>query len=313
MTLKTFINQYFGIIICLGIIVALIFQNVALLFNDLIIPFVMVLNFICFLNVDRPSLGLEIKDRKYQILSSLKSLIILPVLIYYISYFIFKSLGLDTNFALGTFLMFASPTAATASVLCLFCKGKFDRSILQMVLTSFIIPLTLPILLLLTNSGGGEIKFWKLFWILLLVITIPFVLALIVRRISAIHKTVKNNAQLFSLIAVLAINIGALSGFVERVSQSLSRTQFSLYLLITTFLFILVFLISWKLERKKNNKDKMTTAVNYTWKNIGLAIGIAHIFFSEAVLIAVILYILPYNLLIPVLKKIAPLINDETS
>jgi len=313
MKLKIFISQYFGMIICLGIIVALIFQNIALLFNDLIIPFVMVLNFICFLNVNRPALGLEIKDRKYQIVSALKSLIILPILIYYISYFIFKYLGLDTNFALGTFLMFASPTAATASVLCLFCKGKFDRSIVQLVLTSCVIPITLPILLLLINSGGGEVNFWELFALLLLVITIPFLLALVVRRIPAIHNTFKNNAQLFSLIAVLVINMGALNGFVKKVSENLSSIQFSLYLLITTFLFILVFLISWKLERKSTNKDKMTTAVNYTWKNIGLSIGIAHVFFPEAVLIAVILYMLPYNLLIPALKKIAPLINDETS
>lgn len=301
-------NKYFGHTILLGIVTALTFQNVALMLSHFVIGSVMILNFICFLKVDPTSLQKEINDRAYQIISCTKSLIILPLIMYALAYSIFYFLNLDINYAVACLLLFASPTAATASVLCLFGNGNFNRSVMHVVLSSILVPITMTILLFFLNVVGGEMNFWKLFATLFLMIFIPLTFAVIVKKmLVSVANRIKNNAQLFSLICILIINMGALKGFVHNASAAFTLYEFLNYLLITSALFAAGFFIAALLERSPQRQDKITTAVNSAWKNIGLTIAIVHLFFPEKMLLAVTLYLLPYNLFMPVFKKFARL------
>lgn len=290
----------------LGIVVALTFQEVASMLSHFVIGSVMILNFICFLKVDPASLQKEISDRTYQIISCTKSLIILPLTMYVAAYSVFYFLNLETNYAVACLLLFASPTAATASVLCLFGNGNFNRSVMHVVLSSVLAPITMTILLLFLNAVDGEMNFWKLFLTLFLMIFTPLIFAIMVKKMfGSVATMIKNNAQLFSLICILIINMGALKGFVHNASATFTFYEFLNYLLTTTTLFIAGFFIAASMERKPQRQDKITTAVNSVWKNIGLTIAIAHLFFPEKILLAVTLYLLPYNLLMPVFKKFA--------
>lgn len=194
-------------------------------------------------------------------------------------------------------MIFASPTGAFAPTLAAMAHGNFERTLANMVITTFLAPLTLPLMLYLIAGHIIELDYINMTMVLASLIIFPATLALVVRKAAPrVRAKITPCAPSISTLSLLCVITGAMSGLKETIE---AHPEVLLEgVCVNLLLFAGAFLFGWYGPGSRKAEDRITRSVIFTWMNNGLAIALAQKFFAEAMPLAVVFCVLseiPWN------------------
>jgi predicted Na+-dependent transporter len=292
-------------IFLIAIILGLGYQPAARSINPYIAYFLMTVMFLGFLKVDAEQLKHEFRNIGYHLWLLLLSMIIIPIIFYYLVYaFSLFTPGISKAFSVGALLFFGTSTAAVAGPLTLLFKGRFERTMLNTALSSIAVIGTLPLLFVMLDEGAVDFSYLQLFIFMVELIIAPLVAAVIVRIVAPpVHKALSPHVPALSVLLLALVILGCVMGldkfFVGQYAYVIGA------IISAAVCLILCFAIAWFFAFKKDRADRLTSAIVCTWINIGLTVVIADKFFrhnSPLVILFVSLATIPWNLMVFPLK-----------
>jgi BASS family bile acid:Na+ symporter len=251
----------------------------------------------------KPELVLDgFKDWKYLAAVNFYMMVLLPSVVWLLALFLPHGLGL------ALFLLAAMPAGMTAPLLVEVAGGKQSTAMIIVVTTSLLAPFSIPLLTKLFYGASVAVDATDMFIKLVMVIFIPFLLALVVRRffpktVSLINPKTKP----ISLYLLGLLIIAVISAQAENI-YALSHNWWSLMVFLGGLLLFILLLhfagyygFWWKTHAEKN-----TTSITLTYMNFVLAIYLAGEFFpTPEVLLPLVLIIIPWATFLPAWQKIS--------
>jgi len=242
------------------------------------------------------------KDWRFLSLANLIMLVIFPLLTWFIVNPLYPEIGL------ALFLLAAMPVGMTAPLLVEVAGGRQLISMVLTVTTSLLAPITIPLMIKLTYGATIGVDALGMFKQLVLVIFIPFILALIVRRLipSAVDR-VKPVTKPVSIVLLGLLIIGAVAKQSDSIIALSNDWRHVFVILGILYLFFIAthffgyFAFWWKAH-----EDKNTASISLVYMNFSLAIFLASQFFpGPEVLLPLVLSILPWTTLLPLWNRIS--------
>ncbi|MBL8994712.1 MAG: bile acid:sodium symporter [Spirochaetia bacterium] len=278
---ERFFESQFPLISFLALTIGLFADPVAKFFNPLIFYVLMSALYFNFVKMDFSVLAREIKAWPYQIYLTAYTLLALPILMHTVVRVLGFFIPLPADTALGALLFFAAPTAVIAPTLTLLLKGRFERALLNLFLTSLLVPLTLPFLVFILERSAVHLDYAHMTGKLTLMIFAPLALALLTKRLApAFHSRLRSHAPFLAILFLAFLTIGGVYGVRNILVQN--SHVVAVFLGMVVFLMIVSFTLSWFFSFKRENADRLTLAACATWTNVSLALVVANEFFRES-------------------------------
>ncbi len=218
-------------------------------------------------------------------------LIIVPTIIY-----LLVRNFIEFEYAIAILILLAMPAGMIVPTYATIFKGDKELALILAILTSLLCPITIPALIYLLSGIKTNINFLNMFTTLSMIIFIPFISAIIIKKTSP--NFIQKTKQYYSSISILAVTLiiaGATAkiDFIPTISNDISIIpSFTLLFAITFFLY----LIGYYIVFNKNKKTKITSSLAMAYMNSGLAIVFAAEFFTAKTLLLVTLYQIPTTL-----------------
>lgn len=298
MKLHLIIEKYFWVFFIAGLVLGL----VAPVYNDFLMtllkPFLMIMLFLVFLKTDVGQIFKKIRNYKQMTFLALSFMIVIPLLFYFVL------ITFDQEFAVGILLLTAMPAAVASPALTDIVKGNTALSTSIVIITSIIAPFTVPFLFWLIQFDDLSVSPWWLLKDLAMIIIVPVLASQAIKKYST-QFIVKKAHQLTSVnIIILSLMV-----YIAMGSQRDVIVNDFTGILWHTFLLYLVFIVLHVLGHfmgfAEGNKGKIAITIASAYKNNGMAIVLAALYFEPSVLVLMVLSELPWNtLLIPYRKFI---------
>src|SRR5690554_6554372 len=201
-------------------------------------------------------------------------------------------------------LLCSMPAAIASPALTDIAKGNPALSASLVVLTSLLAPITIPLLFWLIDANQLSINPWWLFKDLTLIILLPLIIAHIVKSRAGLVILKYNHFITTTNILILTVMVFAVIGSQrEIILNDFLRILWQVVALYAVF--ILLHIIGYYIGFKRTMKDKIALTVVSAYRNNGLAIVLAAVYFDPSILILMVLTELPWNTLIIPFRKIA--------
>ena len=270
--------------------------NVLIPWNTL---FLQIIFFLSCLKIDPSQIKSSLKDWKFLLLANSLMMIGFPLAVWLIVN------PFAPNMGLALFLLAAMPVGMTAPLLVEVVGGKQAIAMVLTVTTSLLAPITIPLITKWLYGTSISVDALGMFRQLALVIFIPFVLALLTRKIiPSTVEVIKTKTKPLSIL-LLGLLIASAVAKQSHQIRTLSQDGWKLVSIIAslyTFFFV-VHLVGYFAFWWKNRADKRTASVALTYMNFTLAIFLAAQFFPKPeILLPLVLSILPWATLLPVWK-----------
>lgn len=275
-----YLSRNFAMIFFGSLVTGLIFQTASAMIHPFMLYLLMAAVYLNFLKVDFAVIKKELKNWPYQMYLLLYSLVIIPAAGFYLAAAAADVFGLKPEWALGALLLFGSPTGAVVPTLNLLMNGRVERTLLNLITTAIVVPLTLP--LLVSLLAGQTIGFDPMAMSLFLaqLIIVPLVSALATKKLSpGFVINIQPHVAPLSIIPLSLVIVGAVAGLRGQIVDH-PVLLFEI-LSVSTALFLFIFTASWFLSFKQDASDKVCLSSLATWTNIGLAIVVASEFFGQ--------------------------------
>ena len=298
MKVSLYIEKYFWVFFIAGLVLGLIIP----VYNDnlmsLLKPFLMIMLFLVFLKTDVAHIFMKIKNYKQMIFLAISFMVVIPLLLF----FVFNTF--DHTFAVGVLLLTAMPAAVASPALTDIVKGNIALSTSIVIVTSIIAPLTVPLLFWLIQFEGLSVNPWWLFKDLAIVIIIPVIASQIIKRYAS-HSIAKNEHVItsFNVIILSVMVYIAMASQREVILNDITGILWHTFLLYIVS--ILLHFIGYFMGFTEDHRGKISITIASAYKNNGMAIVLAALYFEPAILVLMVLSELPWNtLLIPYRKVI---------
>lgn len=266
--------------------------------NPYLLYILMIVLFFNFLKIDFTTLLDEVKSWPYQVYLAAYTLLFFPAVAYGVSRLLTPVLHLDPQVNLAVLLFFASPTAAAAPTLAIVFKGRFERTLLNLILTSLLVPFSLPLMLWILERQSVAISYLHMAERLTLMVFVPFVASLFLRRVAPkFTAKVVPRAPFLAIFFLSFLTLGGVAGVRPVVMAH--PGEVGVILIYILGLMGLAFVFGWFLALRTDKADRITLALSNTWVNVSLTLVVANEFFKERApiaLTAVALTFIPWNL-----------------
>ena len=297
MKLSLFIEKHFWVFLIAGLVLGLIVP----FYNDLLMlllkPFLMIMLFLVFLKTDIAHIFTKMKNYKQMILLSLSFMIIIPLLLFFVIN------TFDQTLAMGVLLLTSMPAAVASPALTDIVKGNIALSTSIVIITSIIAPLTVPFLFWLIQFEGLSVSPWLLFKDLAIVIIVPIIASQLLKKY--VHESITKKSHLITPINVIILSLMvyiAMASQRDVIISDLRGVLWHTFLLYVVF--ILLHFIGHLMGYGEDKEGKTAITVASAYKNNGMAIVLAVLYFQPAILILMVLSELPWNTLLVPYKKI---------
>ena len=137
------ITGHLSLVLVGAMALGLLWQELAAVVQPTMRYGLMLVIYIGFLTVDLGRLKEEIQSWRYHLYLLVLLQLAIPALIYVALRALTSSLSNGHAWSLGMLLVLAAPAGALTPALCLMFKAKFERSLLIVITTSMVVPLTL--------------------------------------------------------------------------------------------------------------------------------------------------------------------------
>ncbi len=291
------IERNFGIILLISAIFSYFFPQYFLWGRNFTDELLMFALFLGSLKIDFSEVFHLKKNFGKMIFFVLLNIAILPLIFYGISF------GLNQEIRIGLFLLFAISGAVATPLLASFLRLNILWSTVYVVITSALIPFTLPLLVKILFNISIEIPILEMTIFLAKLVFIPATLAIILKRffpkltknIIPFSGSIGSIDLAFFLAIIVAVNEKFLAENLLQIS-----TLWILFLLFILFLFL--FILGFYMPFK-NKTERWTNSLMFGNMNNGLVILLAAEFLTEKVLLVVLLSEIPWVLAQPIFQK----------
>ena len=183
---------------------AIIFPDFGSLFQALPVYCVMANFFLSYLSIELTDVWKALQGHSRQILTfTVMKLVILPVVLFYIFYYIAPA------YALSALLLTGISTGVVAPFISNMVRGNSSLVLVVVVITSTLAPFTLPLLIKIVAARQVEISFFSMLRMLALVIFVPIIAVEALRRLTPRLLTPLIKMQFpVSLLLFAIINLG---------------------------------------------------------------------------------------------------------
>lgn len=280
------------LVVFLSMVAGILFPDYGSPFQPFPQLFLMILFFLSFLPIQFGEIGLLLRRSPGTIaFFTVFKVIILPLGIY----FLFRAIA--PAYAPSAFLLSAISTGVSAPFISNLVGGNSAFVMVMVVVTSLLIPLTIPILVKMILGHYVEISFSGMLQMLSVVIFVPILAVKVLRRFlpGLIPGLMKVNYPL-SLILFALINLGVFSKYTGFFHQGPSTIVAAA--LVATFLGAVYVLLGILLFLKRPVEDRIAGAISIGNMNNVLVVVFASHFFGALESSVAALYIFPYFLLI---------------
>lgn len=214
------------------------------------------------------------------------TLFIVPFILY------FSTINLNINFRIGLFLIAITPTAIGASIIVRLIGGKFDFTIIVTIFSNFLSILSYPILLrIYFGNIPTKISFASIFVNLFLVILIPFLLSIIIKRVPELRRFLSKTGKKVNFLFMIVVYIAISSA--SRNFKSINPYEFVLILIITILIAIFYFAAGYFMGKDIETKKALMSSLGQ--KNTGLCIMVALSNFNPLSSIPAAVYIIVHH------------------
>lgn len=264
--------------------------------------FLQIIFFISCLKLDFGSYLDYIKDWKFLALANALMLIIFPFIVWLVWLFF------PTNLIFAIYLLAAMPIGLTAALLVDLNGGKSSITMLLTVTTSLLAPFTITFLTKLLFGTTITVDASDIFKQLAFVIFIPFVLAVIVRRIfPKTTALIKNRTKPVSIIFLGLIIMGAVGKQVG-AAEAITADWFNLAITIAVLyiFFLITNIIGYFSFWWEPHETKQTISISLACMNFTLAIYLASQFFPEpGIVLPLVFAIIPWVTFMPIWMRVS--------
>jgi BASS family bile acid:Na+ symporter len=284
----------------------IIFPGFGYYFQALPFYSLMALFFLSYLNIEHKAVWSTLKQDKLTILAFvvIKSLA-LPILIYHVFRIVAPA------YAMAALLLAGVSTGVVAPFISNLVKGNSALVLVVVVITSALVPFTLPFLIQAVAAGYANISLPAMMRMLVTVIFVPILAVEALRYFTPrLLNGVEKVRYPVSLVLFAVINLGVFSRYSE-----LFRTEPTEIIMCTLIAFILMvifcsagILFFWK----RNVADQLAGAVMVGNMNNVLVIVFASAFFGALEALAAAIYIVPFFVLVLPLRFYAHLRGYRT-
>lgn len=284
----------------------ILFPGFGYYFQELPFYSLMVLFFLSYLTIEHKAVWKTLKKDKSTIVAFivLKSLA-LPVAVY----FIFRIAAPD--YALAALLLMGVSTGVVAPFISNLVRGNSALVLVVVVITSALVPFSLPFLIRAVAAGQGHISLPAMIRMLVTVIFVPILAVEVLRHFTPrLIAAVEKARYPVSLALFAVINLGVFSRY-----SGLFSTEPAVIIMCTLVAFILMALccaagILFFLNR--GVEDQLAGAVMVGNMNNVLVIVFASAFFGALEALVAAVYILPFFVLVLPLRFYAHLRGYRT-
>ena len=263
--------------------------------------FLQIIFFISSLKLHMQDVARQSKDWKLVLVSNILMLFILPIAVWIVTRYI------ATDMAFPLFLLAAMPVGMTAPLLVEIVGGNSALALITTISTSLLAPLTIPLLTSLAFSTTIHVDTISMFQKLLFVIFLPFIFAIILKRIASksIHK-INARTKPISLLLLGLLIASAIASHSNDMLAGLQNPFALLRMIVILYIFFLILhIIGYYSIWWKSKEDRSTLSVCLTYMNFTLAIVLALNYFNQPkIILPLVLSILPWATLLPIWKKI---------
>lgn len=299
-----YINHAASYIFIIGIILGGLMPVLSGFVRPSISYLMMIMLFLAFIKIDFRKLVQEITSWKYQVYLIFLCLFIVPVICYFIGYAFGVLAGLPRDYIVATLLVFAAPTAVATPTLCMLLHANVERALTNVVFTTFLVPLTLPLLVFVLIGKSVHFDLHQLAIFIATIIIVPFILAALVRwLLPNLRDKSLDYITPFSVVIIFLVIFASASNLHILLRGSWFIAIKSLIVFVV--LFGIAFIVGWLLAFRKEHVDKLTTASIACWGNLGIIVIIAHRFFGAdypKVMLFVLMAAIAWNLTFAVTK-----------
>ncbi len=293
-----FIEKNFGLILFLSVVFAFFFPQYFLWGKNHTDKLLMLAIFLGCLKIDFSEVFHLKKNFVKMIFFIFLNIGLLPLLFY------FLSSGLNQDTRIAFFLLFAASGATATPLIASFLKLKVLWSTVFVILTSALIPFSIPFLFKVLFGVSVEISFIEMCFFLFKIVFFPSAVAIVFK------KFFPKVTQSFFLVSgsLGSFTIALFLGIVVATNQIfLSKNLFlaSTFPLLTALIFFFVFKFALGLFMpSQNSQEKWTNSLMFGNMNNGLMILLASRFFSPQTVFVVLLSEIPWILFQPVFQKV---------
>ena len=277
---------------------AVVFPQTGVVFQPHILYFMMFVLFLSFIKIDF-SVLLDTSPKALLILGKLVfvKLVLLPAALYWIA------LWLMPDYAIPILLLSGISTGVVAPFMANILNAEVAQVARMTVITSIIVPISLPALVKILAGAEVTIPFILMVRILALVIFVPIIAVLFMRRFfPRVLAALDAHRFPISLIFFGIINLGVFSQyssfFYENVGQVLIAVALA-YLLS-----VIYYLTGFILSHKHNQMDKLAAGISLAIVNNVLVIVFSSRFFGPLSPTLAAMYMFPFFTMIVPIKLI---------
>lgn len=292
------INKYPTIVILIAVIVGLVIGQSSLISDisaSFIIPLLMVMLFGLFLTIDISELKHSFLNIKFSITSILINFVWTPIFAYLLG-----SIFLNNDIAIwmGFVMLMVTPCTDWYLVFTSVAKGNVPLSTAILPTNLILQVLLLPVYLLLFFGKSGNVDLGTLAESIIIVLVIPFTLAVLAKTIVKSRKSLSKNAFLgfFETSQVFFLSLAVVAMFASEGKDLINHPSIIYKMLLPVLIFFFVaFLVAYFVSKilKFNYADRVSLTLTTMARNSPISLAIAVSAFSAEPLIALALVIGP--------------------
>lgn len=291
------INKYQTGVILVAVIIGLLLGHVGFIANysaKLIVPLLMVMLFGLFLTINISELKSSFLNVKFSLTNIIFNFVWTPIFAYILGYIFLTN---DLPIWIGFVMLMVTPCTDWYLVFTGVAKGNVPLSTSVLPVNLILQVLLLPVYLMLFFGKSGNVELNSLVESILLVLFVPFILALIAKKIVGKNgKTGTNLIQFFEKSQVLFLALAVVAMFASEGKNLIDNPEVIYKLLIPVLIFFAVtFVLSQVVSKilKFTYSDKVSLVLTTMARNSPISLAIAVSAFSAEPLIALSLVIGP--------------------
>lgn len=291
------INKYQTIVILIAVIVGLILGQsfvISEISASLIIPLLMVMLFGLFLTIDFAELKHSFLNIKFSVTSIFINFIWTPIFAYVLGSIF---LDHDTAIWMGFVMLMITPCTDWYLVFTSVARGNVPLSTAILPTNLILQVFLLPVYLLLFFGKAGHVDLDSLTKSILIVLVVPFVLALLTKTVVNNRNQSKNNfLRIFTTSQVFFLSLAVVAMFASEGKELINHPSIIYKMLLPVLIFFFAtFLVAYLVSRilKFNYADRVSLTLTTMARNSPISLAIAVSAFSTEPLIALALVIGP--------------------
>lgn len=291
------IKKYQTVIIILAVIIGLLFGHfdlVAQYSSNLIVPLLMTMLFGLFLSLDLKKLRSSFLNLKFSVSNIIINFIWTPIFAYILgSIFLSQELALWIGFV----MLMVTPCTDWYLVFTGVAKGNVSLSTAILPVNLILQVVLLPIYLMIFFGETGNIELASIVESILLVLVVPFVLALLAKKVILYkNNPLTGSIHFFTKSQVIFLALAVVAMFASEGKNLTDNPNIIYILLIPVLVFFTVTFVLAQLVSRIltfNYEDKVSLTMTTMARNSPISLAIAVAAFPEQPLIALSLIIGP--------------------